>query len=86
MQIAGLSFQGETVAEWDEDDMAQYHMQRLVIDSTLHAFSDIFQSKRTEIDTLRMMLADKEARLNELAEIHLRQRTLNRRIATLFPS
>ena len=85
MQIAGLSFQGETVAEWDEDDMAQYHMQRLVIDSTLHAFSDIFQSKRTEIDTLRMMLADKEARLNELAEIHLRQRTLNRRIADIVP-
>ena len=85
MQIAGLSFQGETVAEWDEDDMAQYHMQRLVIDSTLHAFSDIFQSKRTEIDTLRMMFADKEARLNELAGIHLRQRTLNRRIADIVP-
>ena len=85
MQIAGLSFQGETVAEWDEDDMAQYHMQRLVINSTLHAFSDIFQSKRTEIDTLRMMLADKEARLNELAGIHLRQRTLNRRIADIVP-
>ena len=85
MQIAGLSFQGETVAEWDEDDMAQYHMQRLVIDSTLHAFSDIFQSKRTEIDTLRMMLADKEARLNELAGTHLRQRTLNRRIADIVP-
>ena len=85
MQIAGLSFQGETVAEWDEDDMAQYHMQRLVIDSTLHAFSDIFQSKRTVIDTLRMMLADKEARLNELAGIHLRQRTLNRRIADIVP-
>ena len=85
MQIAGLSFQGETVAEWDEDDMAQYHMQRLVIDSTLFAFSDIFQSKRTEIDTLRMMLADKEARLNELAGIHLGQRTLNRRIADIVP-
>ena len=85
MQIAGLSFQGETVAEWDEDDMAQYHRQRLVIDSTLYAFSDIFQSKRTEIDTLRMMLADKEARLNELAGIHLRQRTLNRRIADIVP-
>ena len=85
MQIAGLSFQGETVAEWDEDDMAQYHMQRLVIDSTLYAFSDIFQSKRTEIDTLRMMLADKEARLNELAGIHLRQRTLNKRIADIVP-
>ncbi len=86
MQITGLSFQGETVAEWDEDDMAQYHMQRLVIDSTLHAFSDIFQSKRTEIDTLRMMLADKEVRLNELAGIHLRQRTLNRRIADIVPA
>ena len=85
MQIAGLSFQGETVAEWDEDDMAQYHMQRLVIDSTLYAFSDIFQSKRTEIDTLRMMFADKEVRLNELAGIHLRQRTLNRRIADIVP-
>ena len=85
MQIAGLSFQGETVAEWDEDDMTQYHRQRLVIDSTLYAFSDIFQSKRTEIDTLRMMFADKEARLNELAGIHLRQRTLNRRIADIVP-
>ncbi len=85
MQITGLSLQGETVAEWDEDDMAQYHRQRLVIDSTLYAFSDIFQSKRTEIDTLRMMLADKEARLNKLAGIHLRQRTLNRRIADIVP-
>ena len=41
--------------------------------------------KRQEIDTLRMMLADKEARLNELAGIHLRQRTLNRRIADIVP-
>ena len=86
MQITGLSLQGETVSGWTGDDAERYHRQRMAADSTLRAFRDIFQSERTEIDTLRDMLADKEARLEELAGIHSRQRALNRRIADIVPA
>ena len=81
IQITGLSLLGETVTEWKEGDAEQYHHQRMVIDSTLCVFREVFSSERIGIDSIRDILAHKERQMRELADIHSRQRTLNRRIA-----
>ncbi|QJE27906.1 hybrid sensor histidine kinase/response regulator [Parabacteroides distasonis] len=85
IQITGLSLLGETVAEWKEGDAEQYHHQRMVIDSTLCVFREVFSSERIGIDRIRDILAHKERQMRELADIHSRQRTLNRRIADRVP-
>ena len=85
IQITGLSLQGETVSEWKEGDAEQYHQQRMVIDSTLCVFRKVFRSERIGIDSIRDILANKEIQMRELAAIHSRQRTLNRRIADKVP-
>ena len=85
IQITGLSLLGETVAEWKEGDAEQYHHQRMVIDSTLCVFREVFSSERIGIDSIRDILAHKDRQMRELADIHSRQRTLNRRIADRVP-
>ena len=85
IQITGLSLLGETVAEWKEGDAEQYHHQRMVIDSTLCVFREVFSSERIGIDSIRDILAHKERQMRELADIHSRQRALNRRIADRVP-
>ena len=85
IRITGLSLLGETVAEWKEGDAEQYHQQRMVIDSTLCVFREVFSSERIGIDSIRDILAHKERQMRELADIHSRQRTLNRRIADRVP-
>ena len=85
MQITGLSLLGETVAEWNEKDAEQYHHKRMVIDSTLRVFREVFSSERIGIDSIRDILAHKERLMRDLAEIHSRQRILNRRIADRVP-
>ena len=85
IRITGLSLLGETVSEWKEGDAEQYHHQRMVIDSTLCVFREVFSSERIGIDSIRNILAHKERQMRELADIHSRQRTLNRRIADRVP-
>ncbi len=85
VQITGLSLLGETVAEWNEKDAEQYHHKRMVIDSTLCVFREVFSSERIGIDSIRDILAHKERLMRDLAEIHSRQRILNRRIADRVP-
>ena len=85
IQTTGLSLLGETVAEWKEGDAEQYHHQRMMIDSTLCVFREVFSSERIGIDSIRDILAHKERQMRELADIHSRQRTLNRRIADRVP-
>ena len=61
MQITGLSLLGETVAEWNEKDAEQYHHKRMIIDSTLRVFREVFSSERIGIDSIRDILADERS-------------------------
>ncbi|MCB6980018.1 ATP-binding protein [Bacteroides uniformis] len=85
VQITGLSLLGETVIEWKEGDAEQYRSQRMAIDSVLCVFREVFPAEQAGIDTLREILANKEIRLEELARIHSRQKSLNRSIADIVP-
>ena len=57
----------------------------MIIDSTLRVFREVFSSERIGIDSIRDILAHKERLMRDLAEIHSRQRILNRRIADRVP-
>ena len=51
----------------------------------LCVFREVFPAEQAGIDTLREILANKEIRLEELARIHSRQKSLNRSIADIVP-
>lgn len=85
MHLTALSLMGETAMEWTDMERDRYHRQRLHIDSTLCEFSRIFISEATDIDSLRILLDDKEKKLLQLAEVYRRQKALGDEMAHKLP-
>lgn len=85
MHMTALSLMGETAMEWTDMERDRYHRQRLHIDSTLCEFSRIFISEAADIDSLRILLEDKEKKLLQLAEIYRRQKALGDEMAKKLP-
>ena len=69
MRLTSLTMMGETAFEWTETERGDYRQDRMHIDSTLCEFSRIFISEAADIDSLRILLEDKEKKLLQLAEI-----------------
>jgi len=86
-QLTTLSLMGETAVEWTEDEMAGYHRQRMRIDSALCFLKDMYcpNPDQSEMDSLRSLLALKEERLCELADISRRQKALSDEMADRLP-
>ena len=53
-----FSLLGETILEWDNDDLEHYHARRMAIDSMLCRFKVTYPAER--IDSVRNLLDDKE--------------------------
>ena len=53
-ELTGLSLLGETVLEWDDEDLERYHIQRVATDSMLCRFKAIYPAER--IDSVRHLL------------------------------
>lgn len=85
MHLTALSILGETALKWKDEDKEAYRLQRIHIDSTLCALSRIFVSEKSDIDSLRAMLEDKENKLSELADIYTCQKTLGDEMANKLP-
>lgn len=85
MHLTTLTMMGETAFEWTDMEWDRYHRQRLHIDSTLCEFSRIFISEAADIDSLRILLEDKEKKLLQLAEIYRRQKALGDEMANKLP-
>ncbi|MGC9382924.1 hypothetical protein, partial [Streptomyces sp. MH13] len=65
MKVVDLSMIGETVLDWNEEDMAAYHEKRLEVDSLLSRFNS--RTCRSErIDSICQLLAEKEKLLNRI--------------------
>lgn len=62
-QISVLAFHGETVIFWTEEDLAEYRKLRLRTDFLLWAIHGAKFFRQGHIDTLRGLLASKEAYL-----------------------
>ncbi len=84
MQFLELSLLGETVLEWDAEDMALYRSNRLVLDSTLCDFKNFYPAER--IDSVRVLMEDKEAHLIRVMDLLKRQEKVNEEIAQQVPA
>ncbi len=82
-QIAGLSLLGESVLEWEDEDLEHYHVRRMAMDSMLCRFKTVYPAGR--IDSVRHLLESKEGLLRGIVEILNEQEGLNRMIAERVP-
>lgn len=73
--ITQLALLGEGVIGWNETDRRHYHAQRLRADSLLQALKPHCRNyvRPVQIDTLRTLLAEKEAHLRHIMEAMERQ-------------
>ena len=85
MRLTSLTMMGETAFEWTETERGDYRQERMHIDSTLCEFSRIFISEAADIDSLRILLEDKEKKLLQLAEIYRCQKSLGDEMANKLP-
>lgn len=69
--ITTLSILGESVIGWEEEDYRHYHIQRLRTDSLLQVLKlrCVAYIYPVQIDTLRTLLAEKEAHLRHIMEV-----------------
>ena len=61
IRLIEFSLMGETVLDWNETDLENYHAQRIALDSTLCLFNKIHSIER--IDSVRSLLEDKERQM-----------------------
>lgn len=73
--ITMLSISGENVMDWKEADYQNYRVERLLTDSLLQAMKPycINYVQPQQIDTLRILLADKEERLRHIMSVFEQQ-------------
>lgn len=83
VQMIEFSLLGETILEWDDHDLDNYHSQRMSMDSILQRFKVAYPSER--IDSLRYLLEDKERQMRLIVQVLDEQQTLNEKIARQVP-
>ena len=83
IRLIELSLSGETVLDWDEADLANYHAQRIALDSTLCLFNKIHSIER--VDSVRSLLEDKERQMFQIVRLMDEQQSINTKIASQSP-
>lgn len=83
IQLTAFSLLGETVLEWDDEELGHYHIQRMAMDSMLCRFKAIYPVER--IDSVRRLLEDKEQQMRRIVQVLDEQQTLNEKIARQVP-
>lgn len=82
-EMTGLSLLGESVLEWEDEDLEHYHVWRMAVDSLLCHFKTAYPVER--IDSVRHLLENKEDLLHTIVEVLDEQEDLNKRIAERVP-
>lgn len=83
IRLIEFSLLGETILDWDETDLENYHAQRIALDSTLCLFNAIHSIER--IDSVRSLLEDKERQIVQIVRLMDEQQSINRKIANQTP-
>ncbi len=83
MKVVDLSMIGETVLDWNEEDMAAYHEKRLEVDTLLYQFSSVYPSEC--IDSICLLLAEKEKLLYGIMQVLNEQEEIEEKIAKQVP-
>mgnify|MGYP001660911280 FL=1 len=81
--LTGFSLLGETILEWEDKDIANYHLQRMALDSMLYYFTSIYPSER--IDSVRYLLEDKEKQMRRIVQMLDEQKSFKEKIARQVP-
>ena len=83
VKMVDLSLIGETVLDWNEEDMNIYHKKRLEVDSLLSLFKSSYRSER--IDSVCRLLTEKENLLNKIMLVLNEQEEIKDKIARRVP-
>ena len=83
IHLIEFSLLGETVLDWNDDDLEHYHIQRLAMDSMLCRFRTIYPVER--IDSVRHLLEDKELQMRGIVTLLDEQQTINEKMAQQVP-
>ena len=77
------SLLGETILEWDDEDLGDYHVKRLAIDGMLCRFKKTYPTER--IDSVRNLLEDKERQMRRIVQVFEQQQAINDKITRQVP-
>ena len=83
IQLIEFSLLGETILEWKDEDLEHYHTQRMAMDSMLCRFKAIYPVER--IDSVRLLLEDKERQMCQIVQILEQQQVINDKITSQVP-
>ena len=83
IHLIEFSLMGETVLDWDETDLENYHAQRIALDSILCSFNVTYPIER--VDSVRYLLEDKERQIFKIVRLIDEQQSINRKIASQAP-
>lgn len=83
VQFVEFSLSGETVLEWNDEELEHYHIQRMAMDSMLCRFKAIYPAER--IDSMRHLLEDKEQQMRRIVQVLDEQQVINEKIARQIP-
>ena len=83
IQLIEFSLLGETILEWNDEDLEHYHIRRMSIDSMLCRFKAIYLAER--IDSVRHLLEDKERQMCQIVQILEQQQAINDKITSQVP-
>ncbi len=82
-QVTEFSLFGETILEWNDEDLEHYHTQRMMMDSMLCYFKTTYPSEC--IDSVRNLLKDKEQQMRSIVTLLDEQQILNKKMARQVP-
>ncbi len=83
IRLIEFSLLGETVLDWNETDLENYHAQRIALDSILCGFNATYPIER--VDSVRYLLEDKERQMRRIVQVLDKQQSINRKIASQAP-
>ena len=83
IQMIEFSLMGETVLDWNETDLENYHAQRIALDSTLCSFNATYPIER--VDSVRYLLENKERQMFQIVRLMDEQQSINKKIASQAP-
>ena len=84
IHLIEFSLLGETILEWDETDLENYHAKRIELDSELCSFNATYPIER--IDSVRSLLEDKERQMRRIVQVLDQQHSINKKIANQVPA
>jgi two-component system sensor histidine kinase EvgS len=83
IHLIEFSLSGETILEWDDEDLDHYHAQRMAMDSLLCCFKNTYSAER--IDSVRYLLEDKERQMFQIVRLIDKQQSISKKIASQVP-